>query len=129
MKTYGVRMGMTFQVTDVKKPLMSVKRIVEKGNYVVFGPNPEDNYIENRDYGDRVMLRREGGSFLMDAKFVGGGMTKITIDSGAEENVCPKEWGEMFELKEPERKQTFRNASGGKIEHYGCRDVLLLSPF
>ena len=65
----------------------------------------------------------------MDAKFVGGGMTKITIDSGAEENVCPKDWGNMFEMKEPQTKQVFRNASGGKIEHYGCRDVLLLSPF
>ena len=65
----------------------------------------------------------------MDAKFVGGGMTKITIDSGAEENVCPKEWGDMFKLKEPERKPMFRNASGGKIEHYGQRDVIVTSLF
>ncbi len=33
------------KVADVKKPLLSVKRIVEKGNKVSFGPGIEDNYI------------------------------------------------------------------------------------
>ena len=65
----------------------------------------------------------------MQVRLVSGEKADITVDSGAEENVCPKEWGEMFKMKEPERKQTFRNASGGKIEHYGRRDVLLVSPF
>ena len=32
----------------------------------------------------------------MEVDFVGGGRTWITIDSGAEENVCPWEWGEKF---------------------------------
>ena len=40
-----VRMKMGFQVNDVKKPLLSVKRIIDKGNIVGFGPNKEDNFI------------------------------------------------------------------------------------
>ena len=57
-------MNLTFQVADVKKPLISVKRIVEKGNFVSFGPNPEDNFIENRNSGDKVALKPNGkGSY------------------------------------------------------------------
>ena len=33
-----ISMGLTFQVAAVKKPLISVKRITEKGNRVCFGP-------------------------------------------------------------------------------------------
>ena len=39
--------GVTFQVTDVKKPLLAVRRLVERGSSVSFGPSPEDNYIIN----------------------------------------------------------------------------------
>ena len=42
------QMGITFQVADVVKPLISVKRLVEKGNYVSFGPEESDNFIENK---------------------------------------------------------------------------------
>ena len=33
------------------------------------------------------------GSYLMQVKFVGGEKTEIIVDSGAEEHVCPWEWG------------------------------------
>ena len=33
--------GLPFQVCDVKKPLVSVKRICEKGNIIQFGPKKE----------------------------------------------------------------------------------------
>ena len=32
----------------------------------------------------------------MDVEFVGGEKTVITVDSGAEESVCPWEWGETL---------------------------------
>eukprot|EP00973_Karenia_brevis_P051313 7128045-Karenia_brevis.AAC.1 len=32
------RMRLGFQVAAVSKPLLAVKRMVEKGNHVVFGP-------------------------------------------------------------------------------------------
>eukprot|EP00973_Karenia_brevis_P009006 1219967-Karenia_brevis.AAC.1 len=60
-------MSLNFQVAAVSKPLLAVKRIVEKGNHVSFGP-----------------------------EFVGGGKTEVTVDSGAEESVCPWEWGQQF---------------------------------
>ena len=38
------KMNLTFQVADVKKPLISVKRIVEKGNFCLLytSPSPRD---------------------------------------------------------------------------------------
>ena len=65
----------------------------------------------------------------MEVSFVGGGRTEITVDSGAEESVCPWDWGEQFEIKAAEKWMNFRNASGGNIRHYGRRDVLVTSPF
>ena len=82
-------MKLAFQVADVKKPLISVKRIVEKGNFVSFGPEEGDNFIMNKKSGNKIKLRPNGrGSYLMDVEFVGGGRTEITVDSGAEESVC-----------------------------------------
>jgi hypothetical protein len=40
-------MSLTFQVSDVKEPLAAVRHISAKGNEVMFGPEAEDNYIEN----------------------------------------------------------------------------------
>ena len=58
----GIDMNVRFQVADVTKPLMSVKRIVEKGNYVNFGPKVEDNYIIQKETGKKVMMKpREKG--------------------------------------------------------------------
>jgi hypothetical protein len=126
----GVRMTLGFQVADVKKPLIAVKRIVEKGNAVAFGPSAEDNYIENKQSGNRIPLRPNGkGSYLMDVLFVGGGKTEITVDSGAEESICPWWWGEHFPVRPADEWLQFRNASGGFMEHYGQRSVEVTSPF
>ena len=90
-------MNLSFQVASVKRLLIPVKRIVEKGNFVSFGPKEEDNYIYNKTLGDKVMLKSNGkGSYLMDVCFVGGNRRTITVDSGAEEDVCPWEWGSQF---------------------------------
>ena len=60
------QMCLGFQVADVKKPLISVRRIVEKGSHVCFGPREEDNYIINKKTGDKMMLKANGkGSYLM----------------------------------------------------------------
>ena len=67
----------------------------------------------------------------MVVKFAGKGgkPTQITVDSGAEENVCPKEWGQKFGIRDPEQWMKFRGASGKWIEHFGHRDVQVESPF
>ena len=51
------------------------------------------------------------------------------MDSGAEENVCPWEWGEKFGIKEADQWMTFEDASGRVIPHWGQREVRVVSPF
>ena len=50
---------------------------------------------------------------------------EIVIDSGAAESVCPWDWALQFPVREVQwdRKRNFRNASGGKMEHYGEKQV------
>ena len=124
-----MRMSLCFQVANVKKPLIAVKRIVEKGNKVHFGPGVGDNFIQNVVTGDRLPLRPNGrGSYLLDIAFVGGNMTEVTVDSGAEENVCPKECGDQFKIDSAPALY-LRDASGNEIRHWGQRDVLATSSF
>ena len=94
-KSGGAAMGLCFQVTDVRKPLLAVKRITERGNIVQFGPAENDNFIKNKLSGDKVLLRQKGGSYIMDVSFgeTGQDWIEIIVDSAAEESVCPYEWG------------------------------------
>ena len=62
--------SMGFQVSDVRKPLAAVHRIVEKGNKVCFGPNVEDNFIENVKTKEKVRMRKKGRSYVLDVDFV-----------------------------------------------------------
>ena len=62
-------LGMGFEVTDVKKPLMAVCRICEKGNVVQFGPNAQDNYIMNIASGEKLFLKRRGNSYVLPGEF------------------------------------------------------------
>ena len=57
-------MGMIFQVSDVRKPLAAVWRICDKGNRVCFGPSEEDNYIQHKETGKMISMRRKGGSYI-----------------------------------------------------------------
>ena len=124
-------MCLDFQVADVKKPFIAVKGITEKGNYVTFGPDSEDNYVWNKTSGDKMMLKPKGkGSYAMEVQFVGGEKTSIIVDSGAEESVCPWEWGErLFETQNSREHMQFKNASGGTIPHWGQREVKVTSTF
>jgi hypothetical protein len=61
-------MSLTFQVSDVQKPLAAVRRISEKGNRVVFGP--EGNYIENMKTGKKIQMVKKGGSYVVPAELL-----------------------------------------------------------
>lgn len=97
---------------------MSVGRMqVEDGStlnrYAALGndePDDEEHWVQHV---------REEESW----KFVG--TAEITIDSGADESVCPQDWGRAFHTKDipDDKKMKFRNASGGKMEHYGEKMV------
>ena len=62
--------SMGFQVSDVRKPLAAVHRIAENGNKVCFGPNREDNFIENVKTKEKVYMRTKGRSYVLDVDFV-----------------------------------------------------------
>ena len=59
----GMLRRMTAQVCGVSKPLLSVKRILQAGNRVVF--DPEGSYIEDVRSGEVSMLKEEGGMFML----------------------------------------------------------------
>ena len=63
----GAAMGLSFQVTHVRKPLLA-ERITEKGNVVQFGPAESDNYIKNKLSRNKILLRKKGGSYIMDVR-------------------------------------------------------------
>ena len=63
-------MGITFQVTDVRKPLLAVRRLVEKGNKVVLSAGDGESYIYNEAGKVKVPVKKKGGSFVVEAHFV-----------------------------------------------------------
>ena len=62
-------MEANFEVTNVRKPLMALARVVDAGNVVQFGPRPEDNFVMHVGSNDKVYLRRKGNSFVLKAEF------------------------------------------------------------
>ena len=64
--------GLKFQVTDVKKPLLAVRRLVEKGNVVVLSNAEGESYIFNKDAKVKIPIVKKGGSFVIEADFVQG---------------------------------------------------------
>ena len=56
-------------MTDVKKALASVGKMVDQGNSAHF--TPSGSYIEGAN-GERVELRKEGGVYVMDVKYLPG---------------------------------------------------------
>ena len=63
-------MGLTFQVTDVKKPLLAVRRLVEKGSKVVLAAGDGESYIYNGATKTKVPVKKKGGSFVIEAHFM-----------------------------------------------------------
>ena len=59
----GVRRGITAQVCDVNKPLLSVAKLVRSGNTVVFAP--DGAYVEDGTTHERLWLQESGGMYMM----------------------------------------------------------------
>eukprot|EP00973_Karenia_brevis_P060029 8352702-Karenia_brevis.AAC.1 len=59
----GVRRNITAQVCDVNKALLSVKKVVDAGNRVVF--EDEGSYIEDRVTGERMWLEESSGMYVL----------------------------------------------------------------
>ena len=69
----GENLAMNFQVTDVRKPLLSVSRLCEQGNLVQFGPRDSDNYIQNVAGGQKLRLERRGNSWVIPGQLAEAG--------------------------------------------------------
>ena len=59
----GVARKMTAQVCDVNKALLSVHRVVQAGNTVVFSKN--GSYIEDNETYEKIPLREAGGMYML----------------------------------------------------------------
>ena len=103
----------------------AVKRITEKGNVVQIGLAESDNYIKNKLPGNKILLRKKGGSYIMDVSCGEDweGWVEISVDRAAEESGCPHAWGKQFGMGQLGQKINLVNASGGKINHYGQRQL------
>ena len=55
--------GLMFQVTNVRKPLLAKRRLVET-NIVQCGHELETNFIMNVESDRKIMMKGKGGSFV-----------------------------------------------------------------
>ena len=58
------------QVTDVRKPLLAVRRLVEKENKVVLAGDDEESYVMNKATKVKIPVKKKGGAFVIEARFV-----------------------------------------------------------
>ena len=68
----GKQCSMKFLVTEVKKPLAAVSSIVDEGNIVVFGPGPSGSFIQNCTTGEKIIMQRKQGTYVMKVDFASG---------------------------------------------------------
>ena len=61
-----------FQVTDLRKLLVAVARVVDVGNIVRLGPRMEDNCVYNRKTGSKVMMEKKGNSVVIKGELESG---------------------------------------------------------
>ena len=62
----GVVRDLTCQVCEVNKPLLSVHKVVQAGNRVVFEPGSA--WIEDTVTGEVMMLQERGGMYLLSLR-------------------------------------------------------------
>ena len=62
----GVPIGMVFQVTDVRNPLGSVRRMCEAGNRVIFDDDePGGGCVLNKLTGAKTPMNKENGLYYL----------------------------------------------------------------
>ena len=62
--------GIKFQVTDVKKPLLAVRRLVEKGCTVTMANGEGESFIMNKETRVKIPVVKKGGIVVIEARFV-----------------------------------------------------------
>jgi hypothetical protein len=120
-------MTLQVQAADMKKPHTAVKRSFEKGNHIVLGPERGDNYIWNKETGNKMRSEPKGKQYAMEVSCVHVEKTGIVVESGAEESASPSVLGERFGTQPGDRWMSSRSAGGDRIEHCGERTVQVVS--
>ena len=113
---------------NMKAKLKDREGVEKKGDFVKNKPKKEGDFVKNKPKvekeGDFVKDKLKSICAVSEAgpwKTVGPG--EITVDSTAEESACPKNWGQVYKTKEPEKWLKFMNASGGRMGHYGAKEA------
>ena len=104
--------------------LISVERLAAAGNEVQFGPKPDDNVIRNKATGRTIQMEKQGGVYVVKVMIKVGSIWMegtMTVDSGAEECVMPKDWYRDIEMWEPKAGIRFMGADGSDMGNYGRR--------
>ena len=60
---HGQMRAIKAQVCEVNKALLSVSRMVQAGNKVVFAGS--GSYVEDENTGERISLREQGGMYML----------------------------------------------------------------
>jgi hypothetical protein len=124
-KKIDTKCQLMFHVTDSRRMLAAVSRIVEAGNTVMFSKK-WGNYIENDLTGDKMMMKKVKGVFVVEAKILEGVNmveAEIVIDSGAADNVMPKNILKGVEMLEKQEGVRFQGANGAEMGNYGRKQV------
>ena len=121
-KTETRKCGMVFHMTDAKRMLASVDRIVDAGHKVNFAKAAKDCYIEHNETGEKIFMQRENEVFVIKVNVDAGEKEKkatIVIDSGASECVMPKKWLEELPKMKAAAGIRFTCAKGNDLGNYG----------
>ena len=69
-KKDGKLKSMGFHCSEVRKPLGAVSRICEKGNIVQFGPEEKDCFIQNIKSKEKIPMKIEKGTYVIEVNFL-----------------------------------------------------------
>jgi hypothetical protein len=83
----------------------------------------EKNGVQDKDFASICAVPFAGccPPGLGSKKWRGFSIAEITVDSAAEESVCPRDWCTEFGTSAPAKWLEFLNPSGGQMGHYGER--------
>ena len=118
--------GMVFHMTDARRMLASVDKIVAAGHRVTFAKKAEDCFIEHVESGDKIYMQRENGVFVVKVGVDTGEKVKkatIVVDSGASECVMPRKWLEELPKMKATAGIKFTCAKGNDLGNYGRKLV------
>ena len=124
--------GMIFHMTDAKRMLASVDKIVAAGHKVNFGKGAKDNFIEHNVTGEKIFMQRENGVFVVKANIDAGEKKKkatIVVDSGASECVMPRNWLEELPKMKAAAGIRFTCAKGNDMGNYGRKLIEFMPIF